>query len=206
MSDDARLREQGDDVLEDRPRTDQTEAAPETEAPSGGGTEEPDGQPPEETVAALEDRLRRALADLDNLRKRYEREVVRERVTERMSVARQWLPVVDDLERALEHMEMTEDDAQAVVEGIRVVRDRALAVLAHLGFPRFDATGEPFDPARHEAVAVIDSDASPGTVVNAVQPGYGGGDAVLRPAGVVVSRARPSDNEDGEGADGRSGA
>ena len=81
-----------------------------------------------------------------------------------------------------------------------------LAVLAHLGFPRFDATGEPFDPARHEAVGVIDSDASPGTVVAAVRPGYGSGDSVLRPAGVVVARARPSHDEDDEGADGRSGA
>jgi molecular chaperone GrpE len=190
---DDRLREQGDAVLEDR-RTDEPEA---TTAPEGAQAA---------TVAALEDRLRRALADLDNLRKRYEREVGRERLTERMYVARQWLPVVDDLDRALEHMATTGDDPQAVVEGVMVVRDRALAVLAHLGFPRFDATGEPFDPARHEAVGVIDSDASPGTVVAAVRPGYGSGDAVLRPAGVVVARARPSHDEDDEGADGRSGA
>ena len=53
---------------------------------------------------------------------------------------------------------------RAVIEGVRVVRDHALAVLAQLGFPRFDATGTLFDPARHEAVSVVDSDARPGTV------------------------------------------
>lgn len=189
MSDDARPSEQGDAVLEDRSRDEGVEAAEAGEAEA----------PPEDTVALLEDRLRRALADLDNLRKRYEREVARERLTERMLVARQWLPVVDDLERALEHLAAGDDgDRRAVIEGLRVVRDRALAVLAQLGFPRFDAMGTLFDPARHEAVSVVDSDARPGTVVGTIRPGYGAGDDVLRPAGVVVARVRaPGD----EGAD-----
>ena len=180
MSDDAHTSEQGDAVLDDRSRQDEVEAAEAGES----------AEPPEDTVALLEDRLRRALADLDNLRKRYEREVERERLTERMHVARQWLPVVDDLERALEHLAAADDgDQRAVIEGVRVVRDRALTVLAQLGFPRFDATGEPFDPARHEAVSVVDSDARPGTVVGTIRPGYGAGEVVLRPAGVVVARA-----------------
>ena len=88
MSDDAHASEQGDAVLEDQSRQDEAEAAEASESAA----------PPEAAVALLEDRLRRALADLDNLRKRYEREVERERLTERMQVARQWLPVVDDLE------------------------------------------------------------------------------------------------------------
>ena len=161
------------------------------EAPS---REEADaGEAAQSTGDALlrsEDRLRRALADIDNLRRRYAREVERERLEERMRVAREWLPVVDDLERALDHVDANEDgDPRAVIEGIRVVRDHALAVMAHLGFPRYDATGEPFDPGRHEAVSVMDSDAEPGTVAATILPGYGKGEVVLRPARVVVSRA-----------------
>jgi molecular chaperone GrpE len=172
-------------VSEDRHRDDEHAPASDDGLDETPATS-PDEPAPEDTVALLEDRLRRALADLDNLRKRYEREVARERAAERARVATQWLPVVDDLERALEHGNASAD---VVVEGVRAVRDRALAVLAQLGFPRYEDTGAPFDPARHEAVGVIESDAPPGTVVAAVRPGYGTDGAILRPAGVVVARS-----------------
>jgi molecular chaperone GrpE len=142
----------------------------------------PDEHDPER--AETDDRLRRALADLDNLRKRYAREIARERAAERARVAAQWLSVVDDLERALQH---AGGDAEAVIGGVRAVRDEALRVLERLGFPRFDDVGHPFDPTRHEAVGTIAADADPGTVVAAVRPGYGTPDAILRPAGVVVA-------------------
>jgi molecular chaperone GrpE len=188
VRDEADAAEQRDPVLEDRPRQDDAGDSPSTEPDPR--VEGEDTTPADDTVALLEERLRRALADLDNLRKRYVREVERERLTERMQVARQWLPVVDDLERALEHLDKDVDhDPRAVIEGVRVIRDRALAVLAQLGFPRFDATGEPFDPARHEAVGVIDSEAAAGTVAATIRPGYGDGRVVLRPAEVVVARA-----------------
>ena len=103
-------------------------------------------------VAELQARLRRALADLDNLRKRYERELARERAAARAQAAAEWLPVVDNLDRALLH---ADDDPAGVVEGVRAVRDQAVAVLARLGFPRYEETGEPFDPVRHEAVGVV---------------------------------------------------
>jgi molecular chaperone GrpE len=179
VSNEAHAREQGDAALDDRPPEDDADAAPAEDAAT----------PAEDTVAQLEDRLRRALADLDNLRKRYEREVARERLDTRMQVSLQWLPVVDDLERAIEHLQSSEYCGPDVVEGVRVIRDRALSVLAQLGFPRFDATGEGFDPTRHEAVSVIDSDEPPGTVVATTRTGYGTGEVVLRPAGAVVARA-----------------
>jgi len=139
-------------------------------------------------VAELEDRWRRALADLDNLRKRYARELERERAAERARVAAQWLPVVDDLDRALAH---AAEDPSAVLEGVRAVRDHATAVLARLGYPRYEEVGVPFDPARHEAVqAVADADAPPGTVVAVLRPGYGREDHWLRPAAVAVATAR----------------
>ena len=78
----------------------------------------------------------------------------RERAAERARVAAEWLPVVDNLDLALEH---AGGRPGAIVEGVRAVRDQALAVLARLGFPRLDDVGEPFDPARHEAVGAVES-------------------------------------------------
>jgi molecular chaperone GrpE len=139
------------------------------------------------TVEDLEDRLRRALADLDNLRKRVARELSAERAAERARVAALWLPVLDNLERALDH---AGSDHDPVVEGVRAVRDHAVAVLATLGFHRHEEVGVPFDPRRHEAVVTRpEPGVQPGTVVEVLRPGYGDGSRQLRPAAVVVATA-----------------
>jgi molecular chaperone GrpE len=148
-----------------------------------GASSEPDAAPGTEETDDLP--LRRALADLDNLRKRYERELAGVRSMERAAVAAEWLPIVDDLERALNHSGV---DGAAVLEGVRAVYDQSVALLARLGFPRFDDVGKPFDPHRHEALGVVDDETAPGTVIGIVRPGYDGLGTVLRPAGVVVSR------------------
>ena len=85
-----------------------------------------------------------------NLRKRFERELQRLRADERARLATEWLPIVDNLEMALEHPGA---DNAALLEGVRAVHDQAVAVLARLGFDRLDEAGVPFDPARHEATA-----------------------------------------------------
>ena len=144
-------------------------------------------------VAELEDRWRRALADLDNLRKRYERDSGQQRARERAQVAAAWLPVVDHLELALAHATAS---PASITDGVRGVRDQALAVLSGLGFPRRDDVGTTFDPARHEAVAATPTHAAPaGTVVEVLRPGYGEGEQQLRPAAVVVA-ARPEDDDE----------
>ena len=163
-------------------------AAPAGDAARGpaDATPDPDLEPhPPAPRTELEDQLRRALADLDNLRKRYTRELAAERERERARVTSEWLPVVDNLERALQH---AGSDDQAVLDGVRAVYEQAVSVLTRLGFPRFEDVGEPFDPNRHEAVVLVGHDETPGTVVATVRPGYGTPDAMLRPAGVVVSR------------------
>jgi molecular chaperone GrpE len=138
-------------------------------------------------LAEAEDQKLRALADLDNLRKRCAAQVERAEADARAQVARQWLPVVDNLERALEHAAA---DPRTIVEGIQAVRQQALGVLASLGFPRRDDAGATFDPARHEAIAATyDPRVPPGTVVQVVRPGYGAPDRQLRPAQVVVAKA-----------------
>jgi molecular chaperone GrpE len=136
----------------------------------------------------MEDRWRRALADLDNLRKRYARELVRERASEREMVTTAFLPVLDNLDRALQH---SDADPRSIVEGIRALREQALAVVSGLGFRREDEAGVPFDPTRHEVVGVVDADdssAAPGSVAAVLRPGYGAPGHQLRPAAVTVAQ------------------
>ncbi|ASQ93255.1 nucleotide exchange factor GrpE [Streptomyces sp. 11-1-2] len=137
-------------------------------------------------LAELEDRWRRALADLENLRKRHSRELERERAAERARTAAALLPVIDNLELALSHAEA---DPGSIVEGVKAIRDQAVDALARLGYEREAETGVPFDPARHEVLGVIeDPEAEPGTVVQVLRPGYGKADKQLRPVAVAVAK------------------
>ncbi|MGZ4690411.1 MAG: nucleotide exchange factor GrpE [Acidimicrobiia bacterium] len=140
---------------------------------------------PSRVAVELEERLLRALADLDNLRKRYDRELRRERDSERARVVTGWLPVIDNLELALRH---AGSSAGGLADGVAAVHDQAVAVLDQLGFRRFEDLGCPFDPMRHEAVGTTDADAPPDTVVAAIRPGYGSESGIVRPAKVIVAR------------------
>jgi molecular chaperone GrpE len=101
-------------------------------------------------------------------------------------VAAAFLPVLDNIDLALRHADA---DPSAIVDGIRAIRDQAQAALTHLGYPRQDETGAPFDPARHEVVAVVapEGGLAPGVVVEVLRPGYGEPERQLRPAAVTVS-------------------
>jgi molecular chaperone GrpE len=146
--------------------------------PSGGGT-------PAEID--FEDRWRRALADLDNFRKRQARDLIRERAAERARVAAAFLPVLDTIDLALEHADA---DPTTIIAGVRAVRDQALAVLSRLGYPRQDDVGVPFDPLRHEVVGVVTPEESglpAGAVAAVLRPGYGEPEQQLRPAAVTVA-------------------
>jgi molecular chaperone GrpE len=136
-------------------------------------------------VERLDDRYKRALADLDNYRKRMAQELDR-RVTESSDdVLRQWLESVDSVERALL---MAEADSSLHL-GLAAVLQQMEATLERLGVTKVGAVGEPFDPERHEAVGVVTSDEVPDrTIVEVARSGYAIGDRVLRPAQVVVAR------------------
>ncbi|MGJ6965351.1 nucleotide exchange factor GrpE [Streptosporangium sp. G11] len=140
-------------------------------------------------VTDLQDRWRRALADLDNLRKRVSRDAQRTQAEERARAAVEWLPVLDNLDRALEHAEADSASMADMADGMRAIRDQAQEVLSRLGYARRDDTGAVFDPARHEAVGVLSQEGVPdGTVLRVVRPGYGDGEQQLRPALVVVAK------------------
>jgi molecular chaperone GrpE len=167
----------------EEPAETQAEEGPGPDAATGPGTIQ------DEHTAALEelqDRWRRALADLDNLRKRHAKELERERAAERARTAAALLPVIDNLELALAHAEA---DPGAIVEGVKAVRDQAVSILERLGYRRHAETGVPFDPALHEVVSVVDApDAEAGMVAQVLRPGYGDADNQIRPAAVAVAK------------------
>jgi len=173
------------------PEASAAQAHPEGEPAREAAPTPVDGAPAGPTrkeLDAAEDRWRRAAADLDNLRKRYAREVAREREQERELVTAAFLPVLDTIDRALEHAAA---DPGSIVEGIRTLREQALAVVSGLGYGREDEPGVPFDPARHEVVGVVDADGAgtpPGSVASVVRPGYGAPGRQLRPAAVTVAQ------------------
>lgn len=147
--------------------------------------ETPDRDDQARQIAEIQDAWRRTAAELENVRKRCARDVVRGREQERAAVAARWLPVLDNLERALEH---ASSDPDSVIEGVRAVLAQAVGVLADLGFPRRDDNGRAFDPAVHEAVSTASGEGLvPGTVAQVVRPGYGPDERLLRPAAVVVA-------------------
>lgn len=180
----------------DRPRSDAAPGPPSPEQPSSEtAAAEGDGASAEAELAELRSRVTaaedlrlRALADLDNYRKRCAAQVERAATDARAAVAAEWLPVMDNLDLALEH---SDADPDVIIEGVQSVRDQALRVLARLGFPRRDDVGATFDPARHDAIAVhSDPGVAAGTVIQVLRPGYGNGDGQqLRPAQVVVAKA-----------------
>ena len=137
-------------------------------------------------LADLEDRWRRAAADLDNMRKRVAGESARQREAERARVTTEWLPVLDNLDLALQHPGA---DPQALLEGIQAIRNQALAVVSRLGYPPYGEPGVPFDPVWHEVVATepASTEVEAGTVTQVVRPGYAGSERQLRPAAVVVA-------------------
>jgi molecular chaperone GrpE len=145
----------------------------------------------EAEVARLEDRFKRAAADLENYRKRSGKEIER-RTTEAVDRAlADWLEVADSVDRAL-----TMQDEGPLGTGLSAVRDQIDATLERQRVSRIGQNGEPFDPDRHEAVAVRGSDDVPDrTVVEVIRSGYERDGRVLRPALVAVSRRSSGDGE-----------
>jgi molecular chaperone GrpE len=135
--------------------------------------------------ARLDDRYKRALADLDNYRKRAGREADRRVAEAGDRFLLDWLEAVDSVERALSHM-APEHPAHP---GLRAVLDQMDAILTRQGVTRVGAPGETFDPERHEAIGVRETTEVPDrTIVDVARSGFALGDRVLRPAQVIVAR------------------
>jgi molecular chaperone GrpE len=129
----------------------------------------------------------RTKADFENYRKRAGREAGAAQERGIVKLALELLPAVDDLDRALQATDGS-PDADTLASGLKLVHAGVLAALARVGIEPYSPVGERFDPQHHEAVAQQPVDgADPGTIVEVYQRGYRLGDAVLRPARVVVA-------------------
>ena len=145
--------------------------------------------------AELKDRLLRTLADMENLRRRTEKEVADAKLYGISSLARDMLSFADNSSRAVENLPLelrgsTDPVIKTLIEGIELSERDFLARLARHGIKKIEPLGSKFDPNFHEALFEVADDTVPnGTVVKVVEDGYAIGDRVLRPAKVGVSRA-----------------
>ena len=162
------------DAGAERPAPAQQSAPPKEAAP-----DEPD----------YKDKWLRAVAELDNVRKRARRDVGVAEARGIAKLAKELLPALDSFERALDAAEsQPENRDHHLTDGIRLVQTELLAALARVGIEPDSPKGERFDPHRHEAIAQQPVDgAEPGTIVEVYSAGYRYGEDVLRPAKVVVA-------------------
>ena len=151
-------------------------------------------------AAEANDRFLRLQADWDN----YRRRTAQERLDERQKLVVDLLPVIDDLERAIEHADnLTDPAAKQFVEGVSAVCNKLVSVLNKEGVEVVNPVGEAFDPLSHQAVSQIeDTEAYDETVAQVYQKGYRMGGKDIRTAMVVVTHGGPKRPAESEVADG----
>ncbi|MCJ2049177.1 nucleotide exchange factor GrpE [Methylobacterium sp. J-070] len=151
--------------------------------------------------AALQDRVLRALAEADNTRRRAQRDLEDERQFAVTGLARELLPVLDNLRRAIVASEQPASQGASLTDGVRATERLLMGVLQRVGVQQVAALGAPFDPSRHEAMMEVDDPATaPGTVRDVMEDGYVIHDRLLRPARVTVTR-RGASRDDHPGHD-----
>jgi molecular chaperone GrpE len=145
-------------------------------------------------LAEAKDRLLRALADMDNMRKRTEREVADARVYGISNFARDILGVADNMHRAMQALDdelraKADEATKALLEGVELTERELINVLEKHGVTKVEPLGQKFDPNRHQAMYEIEDASVPsGSVIQVMQAGYLIGERVLRPALVAVSK------------------
>lgn len=140
----------------------------------------------QEELAAERERGLRTLADFDNYRRRVRRERADAEQAGKRDILLALLEVMDDFERALEHVKEVSDP---VAEGLRMIHQRFNSLLQANGVTSFDSKGLPFDPTMHEALSVVETDQDEsGTVYEDVRRGYLWNGELLRPTRVIVVR------------------
>ena len=146
-------------------------------------------------AAEFKDKALRTLAEMENLRKRTEREVADARLYGNASFARDVLAVADNMQRALDAIEPElRNDAKvnSLIEGVELTERELLKVLGKHGVKKFSPDGEKFDPNVHQAMFEMEHpELPPGHVAQVIQAGYMLGDRVLRPAMVAIVKAAP---------------
>jgi molecular chaperone GrpE len=145
-------------------------------------------------LAEAKDRLLRTLADMDNMRKRTEREIADARVYGISNFARDILGVADNMHRAMAALDdelrsKADESLKALLDGVELTERELINVLEKHGVTRIDPLGQKFDPNRHQAMYEVEDASVPsGSVVQVMQAGYLIGERVLRPALVAVAK------------------
>lgn len=160
---------------------------PETLADGGTATGAGPLPEPDPRVAELTNLVVHLKADFDNYKKRVQKEAAIAVRTGELESVKKFLPALANLERALV---AARDESGALADGLRAVSVQFQGILTQMGVERVPATGQPFDPAIHEAVAATASaEVPPGTVMDEFEPGYRADGRALMPAKVRVSTA-----------------
>ncbi len=161
-----------------------------SEVESGAPSHEDALRQRDEEIAGLKDRLLRAAAEMENTRRRLDREKVDASSYAMTGFARDLLGVADNLRRAVSALPAEAPGFDAVKTGIEATERELTAVLSRHGISRVETDGQKLDPNRHQAMIEVDSDAhEPGAIVQELQAGYVIKDRLLRPALVSVAKA-----------------
>ncbi len=153
------------------------------EAPANEGVDS-------DEVAALKEKLLLVHADMQNLRRRVERDVENAHKFALEKFVADLVPVVDNLERALASADRQHEASAPLVEGVELTLKSFLDVLRRFNVEQLDPAGEPFNPERHEAMAMVPNPAAaPNSVIEVFQKGYLLNGRLVRPAMVVVASA-----------------
>jgi molecular chaperone GrpE len=145
-------------------------------------------------LADMKDRLLRTLAEMENMRKRTEREVADARVYGISAFARDVIGVADNMHRAMQALDdelraKADEATKALLEGVELTERELMNVLEKNGVKRLDPLGQKFDPHRHQAMYEVEDLSVPsGSVIQVMQAGYTIGERVLRPALVAVAK------------------
>lgn len=183
-----------------------SDARPPTEnetTPAPEATTQPDAPAPvvpkpstslDRELADMKDRLLRALADMENMRKRTEREVADARVYGISNFARDIIGVADNMHRAMQALDdelrtKADEATKSLLEGVELTERELMNTLEKHGVKRVEPMGQKFDPNKHQAMYEVEDASVPsGSVVQVMQGGYMIGDRMLRPALVAVSK------------------
>ncbi len=143
----------------------------------------------EKEVAELKDQAIRAKAEVQNIRRRAEQDVEKAHKFALERFAKELLPVIDGLEKAVEAEQAAGNEMTPLREGVEMTLSMFLSGVQKFNLEQVDPVGQPFDPALHEAMSMVPApDAEPNTVVAAMQKGYTLNGRLVRPAMVVVSK------------------
>ena len=152
----------------------------------------------ETEIKNLKDKYLRALAEWDNYRKRMDKDFEDFKKYAKVDFFIKILPVLDNFDRALSGAELSQD-IENFRNGLEIIDRQLKDTLKALGLKEFSGLGEAFDPNRHEAIAVVDTNEKPeNTIVEEISKGYMVGDRVIKPAKVLVSKHVEGGQENGE--------